>query len=889
MPSRTSLLILSLVALAILPATRAPAAPDVQTLAQFPTRPDALLSVDMNRSAVVEKITAAWNKELLPAQRDSFKSKLSSLRADGLLAASLSGSFDGVLEIINSLSLAEIVSSPSLASAQGYFASQTELKSIANSFIPAAQNTAFLNQSSQNLSADSAKALGDANADLVYTPLAPCRLFDTRAGLASAMGTVGGTFSNQQTKTISPAGACGIPTSGVASLFLSFHAYNNNPSTLGVIGFMKPTAPFSALAATWTGANWATGTYITQTNPNGSFDAFVGNGQSMTADMIVDVMGYFRAPQGTIAAGSGDITDVLTAAGSGLTGGVTSGAANLSIASTYKLPQACANGQVAKYNTSTLVWECGNDLQGTGGGGAGTVTNIATGAGLSGGPITSTGTINLASTQLLPTTACAANQIPKWNGSSWACAADATGASGGSGTVTSVATGAGLTGGPITAAGTIGLAASQLLPTTACADSQTLIWNATSSNWICAGWTPPSAVANAFVNGGNSFGADAVLGTNDANRLFIKSGNTMSFYAPESFFLQSGSTSPSRSGFTQIYSSGIENFYASPSEVRVATEKGRIEVVDKFNTVNIRAGSIFNQAGNASKGQTISGGGELTDNCLSQSQTTYGASCTNQTNGDFAVVSGGAGNSAREGYATVSGGSSNRALGSASVVSGGFGNTANAVGSVVAGGQLNTAGSSITTGIGDNSFVAGGTKNYTQGYASFAAGERAKAFHDNSFVWGGSGVDTNSAGVGTFTAYAPGGFYFFRGSVGAGGCVLPAGVVSWSCTSDRATKSNIQALNPLDTLRRVVAMPVARWNYIGTEKIKNVGPMAQDFFKAFSLGDSDKTIASMNMSGVALSAIQGLNQKLTEQVKTKDAEISALKARLQAIEKKLGL
>jgi hypothetical protein len=59
------------------------------------------------------------------------------------------------------------------------------------------------------------------------------------------------------------------------------------------------------------------------------------------------------------------------------------------------------------------------------------------------------------------------------------------------GTVTSVATGPGLTGGAITGAGTIGLDATQRLPIPACADSQTVLWNATSGNWICAGWTPP--------------------------------------------------------------------------------------------------------------------------------------------------------------------------------------------------------------------------------------------------------------------------------------------------------------------------------------------------------------------------------------------------------------
>lgn len=50
--------------------------------------------------------------------------------------------------------------------------------------------------------------------------------------------------------------------------------------------------------------------------------------------------------------------------------------------------------------------------------------------------------------------ACGGGQVAKWNGSAWACAADANSG----GTVTSVATGAGLTGGPVTGAGTLAVA-----------------------------------------------------------------------------------------------------------------------------------------------------------------------------------------------------------------------------------------------------------------------------------------------------------------------------------------------------------------------------------------------------------------------------------------------
>jgi trimeric autotransporter adhesin len=81
------------------------------------------------------------------------------------------------------------------------------------------------------------------------------------------------------------------------------------------------------------------------------------------------------------------------------------------------------------------------------GGGGGGIAGIATanGSGLIGGG--TGGTLNLSLTHT-----CAANQILQWSGSAWACASPT-----GSGTVTSVASGTGLTGGPITGSGTLSI------------------------------------------------------------------------------------------------------------------------------------------------------------------------------------------------------------------------------------------------------------------------------------------------------------------------------------------------------------------------------------------------------------------------------------------------
>ena len=94
-----------------------------------------------------------------------------------------------------------------------------------------------------------------------------------------------------------------------------------------------------------------------------------------------------------------------------------------------------------------------------GGGGSGTVSNIATGTGLTGGPITTTGTVALANTAVTAGSYTLANITVDAQGR----LTSATNGSAGSGTVTSVAlsggtTGLTVTGSPITTSGTITLA-----------------------------------------------------------------------------------------------------------------------------------------------------------------------------------------------------------------------------------------------------------------------------------------------------------------------------------------------------------------------------------------------------------------------------------------------
>lgn len=104
-----------------------------------------------------------------------------------------------------------------------------------------------------------------------------------------------------------------------------------------------------------------------------------------------------------------------------------------------------------------------------------------------------------------------------------------------------------------------------------------------------------------------------------------------------------------------------------------------------------------------------------------------------------------------------------------------------------------------------------------------------------------------------------------------------------SCVSDRAEKERFAAVDVEELLEKVVALPITTWDYKRDPNVRHMGPVAQDFSAAFGLGSDDKHITTVDADGVALAAIQGLNQKLEQ----KETEITELKARLERLERLL--
>jgi hypothetical protein len=111
---------------------------------------------------------------------------------------------------------------------------------------------------------------------------------------------------------------------------------------------------------------------------------------------------------------------------------------------------------------------------------------------------------------------------------------------------------------------------------------------------------------------------------------------------------------------------------------------------------------------------------------------------------------------------------------------------------------------------------------------------------------------------------------------------------TWAPLSDRHLKAGFQPVDTQAVLAKVAALPITSWHYTNDVATPHVGPMAQDFYAAFNVGADDKHITTTDESGVALAAIQGLNEKMESDAQAKDARIATLEHELSEMKKLLA-
>ncbi|MGG0847878.1 tail fiber domain-containing protein [Peribacillus simplex] len=182
--------------------------------------------------------------------------------------------------------------------------------------------------------------------------------------------------------------------------------------------------------------------------------------------------------------------------------------------------------------------------------------------------------------------------------------------------------------------------------------------------------------------------------------------------------------------------------------------------------------------------------------------------------------------------------------------------------------------------------------NGVKGYSNFGMGVEAESNNNTALIATTRGRNTTALIV---NQWGTGNIIIGRDNRNAevfrvlnNGDVQVRGI---TITSDKNAKENFSNINTLEILEKLASIPIQSWNYKeDSSSVRHIGPTAQDFHAVFEVnGDDNIHISSVDAQGVALAAIQGLNEK-NEKLKAENAQLHTnlvnLEARLSALESK---
>ena len=254
--------------------------------------PSALLTIDQNRATVVDRIVGEWGDRLAASNAgissDQLREILAGLRADHLLAASLAGNLEGLRNVVAG--------------------------ALVHTAAPVAAGLVHT------------KSLGDTGDDLVYTPIVPCRILDTRNGTTPPYNAplIGGSAFPvaANLSSFAPQGgsatSCNLPPS-FAAIAVTLTVLNPNFDAFLAASSASDFATLTQSVVMDFSAN--KGLANTAIIPvDGTVAFYLGLPAQVTTQVIADAVGYFRRPNNY----SG--THTITGAGATDSGGISNAA-----------------------------------------------------------------------------------------------------------------------------------------------------------------------------------------------------------------------------------------------------------------------------------------------------------------------------------------------------------------------------------------------------------------------------------------------------------------------------------------------------------------------------------------------------------------------------------
>ena len=414
------------------------------------------------------------------------------------------------------------------------------------------------------------------------------------------------------------------------------------------------------------------------------------------------------------------------------------------ITPTYRLPQDCAGGEIAEWNETTGLWECGADDQGGGAsawlltGNAGTDpathflgTTDATSLTLA---ISSTAALRLEPTVGTP------NVIGGYSGNGVVPGQGlhgvTIGGGGASGEANYVDEGNYSTIGGGIDHGILGDYATVSGGRSNYAMGHHATIGGGRSNMTRDHYT---TIGGGYDNTGDADYATIAGGhTNDADGLYAAIPGGYGNDADGDYSFAAGRRAQALHDGAFVWADATDADFAStgPDQflvratggVTLNTASGALRLTGPITSPNVIGGYVSNTVGAGVYGATISGGGNSNEpNHVTEDYGTIGGGWSNQA-GNAATVGGGVGNWAINDYTTIGGGGGNSARGDYAAIGGGSLNDATDEYATVGGGYDNNAS-------GRYAMIPGGYANSAHGDYSFAAGQHAYAGHDGAFVW----------------------------------------------------------------------------------------------------------------------------------------------------------